>query len=103
MQLWGTDTYEGLVDRFQKDFDARTPAKAVMAIYDVLVKADEIADTTHSDDDRMKVARMIVVEVAGLIVEKTNGGLPAAVEFVAANPQDAFTKFLELSLLGQQS
>jgi hypothetical protein len=98
MEIWGTDTYQGLVARFEKDFDARTPAKAVMAVYGVLVKADEISGDTHTEDQQMEAARMIVVEIAGFLVEKTGGGLPAAVEFIAKNPIDAFTKSLELNL-----
>ena len=98
MELWGTDTYPGLVNRFEKDFDPRTPAKAVMAIHKQLVQMDEITGESHTTDQRMDAARMILVQIAGYIVEKSGGGLPAAVEFIGRNPIDSICKSMELNL-----
>ena len=98
MELWGTDTYEGLVSVFEKRFDRRTPAKAVMAIYGTLQVADRLSDEKHTEDEQMEAARMIVVQMAGFIVDKVGGGLPDAVQFIAQKPIEVFTKFLELGL-----
>lgn len=101
MSIWGTDSYKGLVTWFEKNDDQRTPALAVMALSKQLKAMDQVAGDSHTIEDQMEAARMILVQVAGFIVEKTMGGLPAAVEFISKNPADAIFKAIELNLTGE--
>ena len=98
MSIWGTDTYQGLVAWFEENNDRRIPAKAVMALQKELQKMDSLTGDTHPVEQQMEAARRILVQVAEFIVDKTMGGLPAAVEFISRNPSDALFKSIELNL-----
>lgn len=95
--LSGADTYQGLVSWFEQNNDARLPAKAVMALAKALKEMDDVTGDTHSVDDQMNAARMVLVEMAGWIVDQANGGLPAAVEFITYHPVDVLLKSIELN------
>lgn len=97
LQILGIDDYKGLTSWFKTYDDVRTPAKAVMAIFNELESIDEKSGENHMIDTKMEIAREIVTTVTGQTYLQTEAPVPLIVTYIVHNAQQVLIKWMELN------